>query len=264
MKIGIFGLGEAGSLISADIAAAGVITVAYDPADVKTPKGVTRVDNPVDAVIDADVVLAITQGSEAVGAIKQALGQIPKTVLYADFSTNTAGAKKIMAEIAAGHGMTFVDIALMGPVPGKGVRTPALASGNGVERFVETFSALGMPVEAVNNIPGDAAMRKLLRSVMMKGLAGTVIEAMRAAEKAGCADWLWQNLASEITRADEVLLSRLVRGTEIHAVRRLHEMEASMAMLEELGIEPLMTRATVENLKRVPQEGIPEIPVLPD
>ena len=98
----------------------------------------------------------------------------------------------------------------------------------------------------------------------MKGLAGVVIEAMRGAEQAGCAAWLWSNIADEITRANAALLSRLVRGTQIHAVRRLHEMEASLALLEELAVEPLMTRGTVENLKKVPDEGIPDIPVFPD
>jgi len=37
-------------------------------------------------------------------------------------------------------------------------------------------------------------------------------------------------------------------------------MEASMAMLNELGVDPIMTRATVENLRRIPEEGLPEIP----
>ena len=264
MKIGIFGLGEAGSLISADLAAAGVVTTGYDPADVATPDNVTRAVDPAAAVADADVVIGLTAGEDAMTAIKQALSQIPATALYADFSTNTAVAKKNMAAIAAGHGMHFVDIALMGTVPGKGLRTPALASGNGADRFVEIFSTLGMPVGKVSEVPGDAATRKLLRSVMMKGLAGTVIEAMRGAEKAGCSDWLWDNLADEITRADAKLLSRLVRGTEIHARRRLHEMEASAALLADLGIKPVMTSATVENLRRMPDEGLPHIPVLPD
>ena len=264
MKIAVFGLGEAGSLISADIAAAGIETTGYDPADLSTPEEVHRFDNPVDAVKDVDVVVALTAGNDAVTAIEQALDEIPKSALYADFSTNTVAAKKKLAAIADGHGMAFVDIALMGTVPGRGVRTPALAAGNGASRFVEIFAGLGMPVVKVNENPGDAAARKLLRSIMMKGLAGTVIEAMRGAEKAGCADWLWQNLAEEITRAGEALLSRLVRGTGLHAERRLHEMQASAAMLEELGIDPVMTRATVENLKRIPEEGLPGIPILPD
>ena len=264
MKIGVFGLGEAGSLVAADLAAAGVTTTGYDPADVNTPAGVKRVGNPAAAVADADFVIALTAGGDAITAINQALPQIPVTALYADFSTNTAAAKKAMAEIAAGHGMAFVDIALMGTVPGKGLRTPALASGDGADRFVETFAPLGMPVVKAGEIAGDAATRKLLRSIMMKGLAATVIEAMRGAEKAGCSDWLWDHLADEISRADAKLLSRLVRGTGIHAKRRLHEMEAAAALLTDLGVEPTMTSATVENLKRVPDDGLPEIPVLPD
>jgi 3-hydroxyisobutyrate dehydrogenase-like beta-hydroxyacid dehydrogenase len=121
-----------------------------------------------------------------------------------------------------------------------------------------------MPVNQVSEQAGDAALRKLLRSVMMKGLAGCVIEALRGAEQAGCAEWLWDNLADEITRADARILSRLVRGSGPHAVRRLHEMEAALAMLQELGVEPIMTRATVENLRHIPQQGLPQIPLLPD
>ena len=264
MRIGVFGLGEAGSLIAADLAAAGQEVTGFDPADVATPAGVTRVADPVAAVANAEVVVALTAGADAKEALTQALDQIPLTALYADFSTNTSQAKQDLANLARGRGFEFVDIALMSTVPGKGLRTPALASGSGAARFVQIFSPLGMPVTAVSEQAGDAATRKLLRSVVMKGLAGTVIEAMRGAEQAGCAEWLWSNLADEITRADAALLSRLVRGTQIHAVRRLHEMQASMALLEELAVEPLMTRGTVENLKNVPVEGIPDIPVLPD
>ena len=264
MKIGVFGLGEAGSLIAADLAARGMRITGFDPADVQTPAQVTRGDSPAAAVVDAEVVIALTAGADALIAINQALAQIPESALYADLSTNTAAAKKQMAAIAAGHGMAFADIALMGTVPGKGLRTPALAAGNGADRFVAIFSELGMPVSKVSDQPGDAATRKLLRSVMMKGLAGTVIEAMRGAERAGCADWLWANLADEISRADARLLSRLVRGTGTHAVRRLNEMEAVAALLTDLGVDPIMTRATIEILRRVPDEGLPPIPELPD
>ena len=264
MRIAVFGLGEAGSLVSADLAGTGVSTRGYDPADLVTPKGVTRTDSPGEAVVDADVVIALTQGSQAFVAIQQALEEIPSTALYADFSSSSPGTKKRLAEIAAARGLVFADIALLGTVPGNGIRTPALAAGSGADRFVNTFATLGMPVSRVSNQAGDAAMRKLLRSVMMKGLAGCVIEAMRAAEKAGCAQWLWDNLAHEITHADERLLSRLVRGSGTHAIRRLHEMEASLAMLKELGVDHVMTQATVENLRRIPEQGLPDIPVLPD
>ena len=136
-------------------------------------------------------------------------------------------------------------------VPGYGVRAPTLVSGSGAQRFVEAFSRFGMPTSAVSDTAGDAASRKLVRSVAMKGLAAVVIEAMQAAEAAGCSDWLWQNLGNQIAAADEKFLPRLVRGTHAHALRRLHEMEASAELLDSLGVQPIMTASTVENLQKV-------------
>ena len=31
-------------------------------------------------------------------------------------------------------------------------------------------------------------------------------------------------------------------------------------MLEQLGVDPVVTRATVESLRRVPEEGVPPLP----
>ena len=184
--------------------------------------------------------LGITAQADAPEAISQAIQKINKSSLYADLSTSSAAVKRQLADIAAGHGIDFVDIALMTLVPGNGLRTPALAAGPASERFVSIFKPLGMPVEAISQVPGDAATRKLLRSVMMKGLASLVIEALRAGYAAGCADWLWNNMAEQLTAADEKMLARLVSGTGVHALRRLHEMEASMSLLQDLDVEPVM------------------------
>jgi 3-hydroxyisobutyrate dehydrogenase-like beta-hydroxyacid dehydrogenase len=259
--IAIFGLGEAGSLFAADLSKLGIEVNAYDPADVETPANIQRHAKPSDAVAGAEVVLALTGGADAGTALSQAIDDIPKSALYADLSTDSAGTKKDLATTAEAHELQFVDIAMMTTVPGHGLRTPSLASGDGASRYVKIFGDLGVPVERVSDIPGDAATRKLLRSVMVKGLAALVIEAMRAGDKAGCREWLWEEMAQAISDADEAFVARLVNGTEKHAVRRLHEMEASAALLKELGVDPVMTRATVENLRRVPVEGVPDIPV---
>jgi hypothetical protein len=37
-------------------------------------------------------------------------------------------------------------------------------------------------------------------------------------------------------------------------------MEASASMLESLGVDPLMTRSTVQSLRRVQGDGVPEVP----
>jgi 3-hydroxyisobutyrate dehydrogenase-like beta-hydroxyacid dehydrogenase len=247
----VFGLGEAGSLFAADLAAAGVEVHGFDPKDVVTPPAVIRHDNPQDAVANVDMIIALTAAADAETALQQAFENIPGTALYADFSTAAADLKHSLSERCAQRAIDFCDVALMSVVPGKGIKTPALASGSGAEAFSAVFAALGMPVQAISNQAGDAATRKLLRSVMMKGLAAVVIEAMQAAEQAGCAEWLWENMANEISNADELLLTRLVKGTRTHALRRLHEMQASVELLESLQVDPLMTRATAANLQMV-------------
>ena len=260
MRVTIFGLGEAGSLFAADLVAHEVPVAAYDPAPVATPKGVERYNDSASAVAGADLVLALTAEADSVTAIDQALGDIPPDALYADLSTSAPAVKRELATRAASRPLDFADVALMATIPGRGLLAPALVSGSGADRYVALMSPLGVPVESVGGNAGDAALRKLLRSVMMKGLAALVIESMRAAAVAGLSDWLWRNMVDEITDADEALLARLVRGTAPHAVRRLHEMEACLALLESLGIEPVMTRATVENLRRIPNEGVPQLP----
>lgn len=242
MQVAILGLGEAGSRFAADLVEAGVAVSAYDPAPVPTPLGVTRHRRPADAVAGADLVLALTASTDAARALTEVLDAMPATALYADLSTSAPSLKAELAVLAGAHRRPFVDVALMKSVPGKGWRTPALASGPGAERYASLMGRFGVPVEPLGDKAGDASTRKLLRSVMMKGLAGLVIEAMRAADAAGRSEWLWAELVAEITAADDALLTRLVRGTGIHAPRRVDEMEAAATLLDSLNVDPVMTR----------------------
>jgi 3-hydroxyisobutyrate dehydrogenase-like beta-hydroxyacid dehydrogenase len=259
-NIAVFGLGEAGSLLAVDLLAAGNVVTGYDPKAVVTPFGIIRANSASDAVADADIIIALTAGDDALEALEQAITDIPVSTLYADFSTNSAKVKLAMAERAASFAFDFVDVALMTVVPGKGIHTPVMVAGVGASRFEAYFSTFGMPVTRIHGLAGDAATRKLLRSVMMKGLAAVIIESMRAGEAVGCAEWLWKNLCDEIASADTTLIARLVAGTQSHALRRLHEMECSTELLKDLGVEPTMTLATVESLKSVLSKGIPAIP----
>lgn len=263
-KIAIFGLGEAGGLIGSDIAAAAIDAEfqieGYDPAGVKTPSGIVRQSNPSDAVAGADFILSFTGAVDAATAINQAIDSIPESAVYADFASASAGLKRELAGIAKKSGFKFCDVALMAMVPGNGVKTPAMFAGNGAAQLKDLLSGFAMPVDIVSDNAGDAAERKLLRSVVIKGLAGLLIESLEGANQAGCQDWLWKNLIDEFTAMDHKMLQRLVQGTGVHAERRFHEMEASAQQLAELGVEPLMTRSTVANLAKVKRVGVPEVP----
>ena len=149
--------------------------------------------------------------------------------------------KREIADLVAGAKVLFADVALLGPVPARGLGTPVLASGDGARAFADAFEPLGMPVEIVSERPGDAATLKLLRSIFMKGLAASAIESLQAAEAAGRADWLEGEIAAVI---GEPLLERLLEGSKTHAARRVDEMAAASALLRELGVEPRIAAAS--------------------
>jgi 3-hydroxyisobutyrate dehydrogenase-like beta-hydroxyacid dehydrogenase len=262
-RVCVFGLGEAGSLIARDLAMLPAVEVhGYDPADVATPGGVLRHDHPEAAVAGADVVLGITAAADATAALTQALDAIPRGAVYADLATASAGLQRSLATTAVGAGVGFTDVALMSPVHGTGLRTPALASGPAARAFIAIMGPLGMPVEHAGDEPGMAATRKLLRSVVVKGLTALVVESMQAAEAAGLAGETWDNIAGQLTAADEEFIRRLVTGTGRHAARRVHEMEAATELLAELGVEPIMTSATAARLRTVAADAsaVPSLP----
>src|SRR5690606_6552892 len=116
-------------------------------------------------------------------------------------------------------------VAVMAPVPRAGSGTPLLAAGSGAEVLTAQLSRLGTPVRSVSADAGDAAGRKLLRSVFMKGLAALIIESLDAASAAGAEEEIRDQIAAELGENGRDLVDRLVEGTRQHAGRRVHEME---------------------------------------
>jgi 3-hydroxyisobutyrate dehydrogenase-like beta-hydroxyacid dehydrogenase len=204
----------------------------------------------------ADVVLSLNSADAALPAARSVVGALAAGKLFADLNSAGAPLKRELASLIEASGALFADVALMAPVPGNGLRTPALVSGSGAELFAERLGTMGMPVKVVGPEPGQAAARKLLRSVFMKGLAATAIEALSAAAAAGCEAWLREEIAAVLESADAALLERLETGSRKHAARRAHEMEDASALLRELGLEPRISEASIGWLRQLRDEGM--------
>lgn len=256
----VFGLGEAGSLISADLVAAGAQVTAFDPAEVPTPDGVERFVHPALAVHGADLVLGVTAAADAELALLQSLEAVASDAAYADLSTASPELKQELAGYAAGRDLPFADVALMSMVPGNGLATPSLVAGTAAFHYCAIINSLGGQAQTIDGPPGAASAKKLLRSVMMKGTAAVLIEAVRAGAAADDLEWLWVNLADELSSADEPWMRRLVAGSKNHARRRTGEMEAALAMLDGLGVPSIMTAATIESLTELVDGEVPELP----
>lgn len=260
-NICVFGLGEAGYLLASDLQRAGAEVSAYDPADVATPDGVRRFVHPALAVRSADLVLGVTGGEDAKLALLQSLEAIRSDALYADLSSNSPNVKSELALFADKRALDFADVALMSMVPGNGMATPSLVSGTGAARYRDLVSGYGGQVDMIDGPAGSAAAKKLLRGVMMKGVAAVLVEAVRAGAVYEDLEWLWEEMGAEIGGADEEWMRRLITGSKAHARRRRGEMEAAAEMLEAADVPPIMTRAAVTSLTELLLGGdIPELP----
>jgi 3-hydroxyisobutyrate dehydrogenase-like beta-hydroxyacid dehydrogenase len=241
--IAVLGFGEAGSLIASDLAATGVTVRGFDPA-VPAPAGVIDTGSDADAASGADLVLSVNSAKEAVAAFRAALPAMAPGALWADLNTAAPGIKAELAMLGSSHGIPVTDIAMMAPVPGRGLRVPMIASGESAAQVAAMLGALGADIEVLDGPAGLAASKKLLRSVFYKGMAASIVEALEAAKAAGCEPWLREHIAEELAKADGATLDRIVTGTQQHAVRRGAEMEAAAEMLAELGVQPLMADAS--------------------
>lgn len=236
IAVAVLGLGEAGGRLASDLAAAGARVRGYDPV-AAAPEGVTAAGSPAEAVAACDVVLCVTTAAAARHVAEETRGGLAPEAVYADLNTAGPDLKRELAALVP----RFADVALLGPVPARGVRTPAIASGPCAEGFAAAIRPFGMPVEVVSDAPGDAAALKLLRSVFMKGLAAAALESMAAAEAAGHADWLEEELTGVLGAG---LLERLLEGSRRHAARRVEEMDAARDLLVSLGVEPRIAAAS--------------------
>jgi 3-hydroxyisobutyrate dehydrogenase-like beta-hydroxyacid dehydrogenase len=262
LTVAVLGLGEAGGTIARDLTAAGVRVRGYDPA-VPAPPGVMAAASDADACQGAGLVLSLTTAGEAEKALEQALPGLggPAThgeagrAAYADANTGSAGLKQRLAATAEQAGVPFADIALMAPVPGRGLGTPMVVSGPAAEDVARLLGAYGATVSVLPGPAGAAATRKLLRSVFYKGMAAAAIEALHAARAAGCEDWLREHIAAELAAADSGTLARLEQGSYQHARRREHEMAAASDLLEELSIPPRVARASQQWLNELASGG---------
>ena len=255
--IAVLGVGEAGYAIAAHLVALGVVVRAYDPVPIDPPAGAIRCTDEADAARGADVVLSVNSAADAEQALLAGTPGVTVGAVWADLNTASAQLKARLARIGDERGVDVVDVALMTPVPGQGLRTPMLVSGVQAERFRRLLTPLGASITVQDGPPGAAATRKLLRSTFYKGMAAAVVEALAAARAAGCEDWLRTMIGRELEQAGAATVDRLEEGSRRHARRRAEEMRAAADLLTDLGVPPRVARAAADWLDDLTAQPTP-------
>lgn len=254
MHIAVLGLGEAGSHFANDLAALGARVTGWDPAPKRALDGrVMLANSNAAAAQGADVILSVNLSAASEGIAAEVLEVLTPRQVYVEMNTSSPQQKTMVYHILQPSGVQFVDLAIMAPVPPKGIHTPFLASGPGAFLLQQKFLALGITVQVLGETVGDASMRKLLRSIVYKGVAAVICEALEAGRAFGLENYIRQQVSSVIG-GNDLLIDRFEQGSYEHAERRIHEMEAVVHMLQEKGMEPLMSAAAKDNLLKIQQK----------
>lgn len=251
VAIAVLGLGEAGALLARDLVRVGVSVRGWDPDLHGDLSEIPIAASFAEAVRGATIVMSVNWTIVAADVAREARPLLGPGTIFADHNTAGPALKKELAAIVAPSGAAFVDVAMMAPVPNLGMRVPMMLAGPGAELLGLHYRAFGTPVEIVSNEPGDAAARKLTRSVFFKGMSAAVCEALEAARAIGVEEWLRADITRTFVAADAALLDRVIDGTFVHATRRAHEMQDATALLDELGVPSTIAAATAASLERI-------------
>ena len=252
MDVAVLGLGEAGRVYAEGLQRRGARVRGFDPQYSGQPIAIDSVASSLEQAVDgADLAISLVGATAAPLVAAAALASLPRSATFADLNTGSPALMRQLSTDATAVGVAFVDVAIMAPITRQGIGTALLASGPGASALTDQLTSFFIPIEYVGPEAGTAAGLKLLRSVFMKGLAGLVIESLTAADKAGASDWLTAQIAAELGADGEATVARLVSGTRLHAVRRIHEMHDSRAYLDSLDSPTWMTDATISWLDEV-------------
>lgn len=203
-----------------------------------------------DAVRGADIVISAVTASSNLAAAESAAEGLSARQFYLDVNSVSPQRKREAARIV-GDRARFVDVAVMAPVLPLRHRTPMLVSGPAAAELLPLLRACGMSVEEAGAEVGAAIAIKMVRSVMIKGLEALTQECFLAARAGGVEERIVASLTQTFPTLDWArIVDYNMERMASHGIRRAAEMREVAQTLEDMGIEPLMTRGTIERQQR--------------
>ena len=258
----LIGFGEAGQAFATGLREEGVVSFAAWDILFPDPQrgaalrhaaarlGVRVASSCHDAVRGADVVISAVTASSNLAAAESAREGLSEGQFYLDINSVSPQRKRDAARLA-GDKPHFVDIAVMAPVQPLRHRTPMLASGPAAAELLPVLQRCGMSVQDAGPEIGAAIAIKMVRSVMIKGLEALTQECFLAARAGGVEERIIASLTQTFPALDWARIADYnMERMASHGIRRAAEMREVAQTLEDMGIEPLMTRGTIERQQR--------------
>lgn len=183
--IAFLGLGHMGAPMARRLLAAGhPLTVWNRTAEKTAPlvaDGAVAATSPADAVRDADVVITMLAGPQALDAVAEAVtGALRPGTCWIDMSTVGPDAVRRLDRFT---GVSVVDAPVMGSTDKAGAGTLGILAGGDTARVEHVLAPLGT-VTRTGPLGSGAALKLVLNASVISGIA-VVAEALRLADALG-------------------------------------------------------------------------------
>ena len=257
LRVALIGLGEVGQALARDLRASGVRAItAYDIAFANPESAQRKAAAALDLTVATSAkvavdgaqlaICAVTAGSDLEAAAAVAPG-VPSGVIYVDVNSVSPKTKQQAAAIIEKAGGRYVEAAVMSPIHPKGIATPILLGGKHTAAFLELAGPLGFNAKFHSVEIGRASSVKMCRSIMVKGIEALVAEFLMTSHHYGVTDEVQASLndlfpGHDWDKTGRYMLSRVLE----HGHRRAEEMREVVKTIADAGVEPMMTRATVD------------------
>ena len=260
------GFGEAGQAVAAGLRQAGVGRMtAWDilfpePAGERLRHageaiGVRCACSTADAVREGQIVISAVTAAASVAAAQSVKAHLAGQPFLLDINSVSPGRKQETAKLL-GDSARYVDVAVLAPIHPARHQTPMLLAGPHAAAVAPMLAALGMRTTIAGAEVGAAAAIKMVRSVIVKGMEALTLECFLAAARAGVVDEVANSLKNNYPGLDwSKIVPYNLERMAVHGERRAAEMEEVAETLRELGVEPLMTLATVKRQREMGQVG---------
>jgi 3-hydroxyisobutyrate dehydrogenase-like beta-hydroxyacid dehydrogenase len=251
-KIGFIGFGVVGRTFSQAVEKNGAEVYYYDVVG-KDHEVVGPSFLPVEDLIQiCDILISTVVPQVALDVAEHVAVLLVPGKTYADFNSTSPSTKSRIAQIIQKSQADFVEGAILSAVGAVGARASILVSGPTAKAFAQTMNSLGLiNVRYLSSRFGDASMVKMLRSIFSKGVECLLVEMLTAGKRAGIDDYLWTEIVSFMSENSfERVTENWIKTHVTACIRRYHEMTQVIETLQELGIDPIMTRATEAFFRR--------------
>jgi 3-hydroxyisobutyrate dehydrogenase-like beta-hydroxyacid dehydrogenase len=264
--IAFIGFGEAGQAIAAGLHEADAAEMTA--WDILFPKaegvslrraaeasGVRCAVSAADAVKRAEIVVSAVTAASSLEAAESVKMHVTGNPFFLDINSVSPGRKQDAAKFL-GNDARYLDVAVLAPIHPARHQTPMLLGGFHSEAAAPVLAALGMRTSIAGAEIGAAAAIKMVRSVMIKGIEALTLECFLAAARAGVTDEVALSMKNNYPGLDwSKIVPYNLERMATHGERRAAEMEEVAATLRELGVEPVMTGATVKRQREMGQIG---------